>query len=112
MKATWELSTKEQLPTRITKGPFTLDLLSHKAFLKNNILDLTNTEFRLLYLCMQSEGDVMSYETICHSIWQRNMEKEKNVVQAAIKRFRQKIGAAGYDICAVRGKGYIFIEKV
>ena len=104
----WELSRRAQLPKKIIKGPFTLDLLSNQALLDGHKLDLTNTEFKLLYLCIQNEGKIMEFEYIYENIWQRDMGDDKNAVQAAVKRFRQKIEKAGYDIYAVRGKGYIF----
>jgi len=41
--------SRAHVDTRLTKGPFTLDLLSNQAFLDEHILDLTNIEFRLLH---------------------------------------------------------------
>ncbi|MCL2201618.1 MAG: winged helix-turn-helix domain-containing protein [Oscillospiraceae bacterium] len=108
---TWELSSGDALPTKIIKGPFSLDLLSNQALLRGNVLELTNKELKLLYLCIQNEGKIIDYETIAESVWQRPMGDNMSVVQAAVKRFRQKINTAGYDICAVRGKGYLFSER-
>ncbi|MCL2201619.1 MAG: response regulator transcription factor [Oscillospiraceae bacterium] len=104
----WEQSRREQLPRKIVKGPFALDLLSNQATLNGHMLDLTATEFKLLYLCIQNEGKIMDFDHIYESIWQRPMGDDRNAVQAAVKRFRQKMEPAGYDIYAVRGKGYIF----
>jgi len=50
----------------------------------------------------------MNLEDIYESIWQRPMGDDKNTLQAAVKRFRQKVEPIGYSIYAVRGKGYIF----
>ena len=98
------------LQWEFTREPFTLDLLSGQAFVNEEPLPLTNTEFKLLYLCLQNEGKIMAFEFIYENIWQRPMGNDKNAVQAAVKRFRQKIEPFGYDIYAVRNKGYI-LEK-
>jgi len=57
---------------------------------------------------LQNEGKIMEFSFIYENIWQLPMGEDKNAVQAAVKRFRQKIEPAGYDIYAVRNKGYIF----
>ncbi|MCL2223963.1 MAG: response regulator transcription factor [Defluviitaleaceae bacterium] len=102
----WEISRRNSL--KFTRGSFTLDLLAGQACANEEPLPLTGTEFKLLYLCLQNEGKIMEFEFIYENIWQRPMGTDKNAVQAAIKRFRQKIEPVGYDIYAVRNKGYIF----
>jgi len=104
----WELSKREEMPKTIIKGSLTLDMLSNQAYLNDQVLDLTKIEFKLLYLCMQNEGKIMSFESIYETVWKRPMIDDKNAVQAAIKRLRQKIESTEYDIYAIRGKGYIF----
>jgi len=104
----FELSKREVLPEKIIKGHMTLDILSSQALLKNEVMDLTKTEFKLLYLFVQNEGKTMPFESIYKTVWNRPMSDDKNAVQAAVKRLRQKIEAAGYNIRAVRGEGYVF----
>ena len=102
----WEFSRRNNL--KFSHGPFTLDLLAGQAQANDEQLTLTSTEFKLLYLCLQNEGKIMEFGFIYESIWQNQMGDDKNAVQAAVKRFRQKIEPVGYDIYAVRNKGYIF----
>jgi len=102
----WEQSRQDNLT--FVKGPFTLDLLSAQAFADGTPLILTGTEFKLLYLCLQHEGKIMAFDFIYQNIWQRPIGNDKNAVQAAVKRFRQKLIPLGYDVYAVRNKGYIF----
>ena len=102
----WEMSRRNDLT--FTCGPFVLDFPSGQAHANGELLLLTSTEFRLLYLCLRNEGKIMEFGFIYEDIWQRPMGNDKNAVQAAVKRFRQKIEPAGYDIYAVRNKGYIF----
>jgi len=104
----WEFSKREVIPTKITKGSLLLDVMSTQAYVGDNVLDLTKTEFKLLYLLMQNEDNIITYETIYETIWKRPMGKDKNSVQAAVKRLRQKIEPAGYGVHAIRGKGYVF----
>ena len=104
----WEFTRRSDFKFKLE--PFTLDLLSGQAFVNDEPLPLTNTEFKLLYLCLQNEGKIMAFDFIYENIWQRPMGSDKNAVQASVKRFRQKIEPFGYDIYAVRNKGYI-LEK-
>ena len=90
------------------QNSLSLDVLSNQAYINGEVLNLTNIEFKLLYLCMQNEGKTMSYETIYETIWKRPLANDKNAVQAAIKRLRKKIASTEYDIYAIRGKGYVF----
>jgi DNA-binding response OmpR family regulator len=107
----FELSKREVMPEKIVKGLLTLDILSNQAMLKDEVMDLTVTEFKLLYLCMQNEGKTMSFEEIYETVWKRPMAEDNNAVKSAVKRMRHKINQAGYDIRAVRGQGYRF-EKL
>ena len=104
----WEMSKRGEVPTKITKGALTLDVFSSQAYINDQILYLTKTEFKLLCLFMQNEGKVIAFETIYEAIWKRPIGDDKKAVQAAVKRFRQKLEPTGYDVYAVRGKGYVF----
>lgn len=108
VEASLQWETSRQNNFKFTCGPFMLDLLGSQAYVNGEPLSLTATEFKLLYLCLQNEGKIMEFSFIYENIWQLPMGEDKNAVQAAVKRFRQKIEPAGYDIYAVRNKGYIF----
>jgi len=53
----------------------------------------------------------MSAEYIYKNAWGQPMAGDKNAVRMAISRLRGKIEPSGYDISAIRGKGYIFEKK-
>ena len=108
----WELSKRENIPEKITKGSLTLDMLSSRAFVNGNVLNLTNIEFKLLCLCIQNEGQLMDFELIYQTIWTRPMVNDRNAVQAAVKRLRQKIAPTGYRISVRRDKGYVFAKNI
>jgi len=105
------LRRTQQVPQTITKGPLTLDLLSSCAFHSGENLMLTDKEFNLLLMLTQNEGQTLSPEYIYEKIWGQPLVGGKNVVQSAVKRFRQKIQPTGYDIKTVYGKGYVFEES-
>ena len=109
----WELSRHEEMemPEKITKGALVLDMLSSQAYINDTIMDLTSTEYKLLHLCMKNEGEIMSFESIYETVWRRPLVNNRNAVQAAVKRLRQKIESTGYDIHAVRNNGYVFRKK-
>ena len=107
----WSLSKRTELPKVVTKGSITLNLLSRRALLNGADLELTGKDFDLLYLFIQNQGKLLSAEFIYEAVWARPMGEDENAVRTAIKRFRQKIQPAGYDVKASRGKGYIFNEE-
>ena len=105
------LQGAQRLPETVSKGALKLDLLSNRAYINRDDLNLTEKEFAIIRLFTQNEGKIMSAETVYEKVWGQPMAGDRNAVQVAITRLRKKIEPAGYGIVSVRAKGYIF-EKV
>lgn len=72
-------------------------------------LDLTKTEYDLLYLLAKNKNHVMQREQIITDVWGYDSEVETNVVDVYIRYLRNKLKPFGKDkyIETVRGVGYV-----
>ncbi|WP_251517037.1 MULTISPECIES: response regulator transcription factor [Staphylococcus] len=72
-------------------------------------LDLTKTEYDLLYLLAENKNHVMQREQIITDVWGFDSEVETNVVDVYIRYLRNKLKPFGKDkyIETVRGVGYV-----
>ncbi|MED4079612.1 response regulator transcription factor [Halalkalibacterium halodurans] len=80
-----------QLPSELRSGPFHL-LIQERRFYKNEVeIVLTPTEWSLVKLLMEREGEGVSRNEILTEIWGRYYTGELKVVDVNIRRIRQKI---------------------
>jgi len=98
----------EQVPDAVSVGSLRLDMLANRAYIDGEDLSLTDKEFAIIRLLVQSEGDVISADDVYERIWGQPMAGDRNALQVAITRLRKKIEPAGYNIISMRGKGYVF----
>lgn len=71
-------------------------------------LELTGTEFRLLRYFMINPGKLLSKSRLTEHVYEGDMDRDSNVIEAYVKRLRQKIGSE--LIHTRRGQGYVFGE--
>jgi two-component system OmpR family response regulator len=67
---------------------------------------LTGTEFRLLRYFMVHPGTILSKTRLTEHVYEGDMDRDSNVIEAYVKRLRSKIGQS--LIQTRRGQGYIF----
>ena len=92
-------------------GPIRVDVDSRRAYLRDQPLSLTATEFRLLELFLSSPGRVFSREQLLNSIWGEGYHVSPRNVDVHIRRLRERIEDTPDDpqwIQTVRGFGYRF----
>jgi len=89
-----------------------IDLLKHKVYRADKVIDLTPKEFSLLSLLARREGEVLSRTLIAEQVWDMNFDSDTNIIDVAIRRLRQKIdsGFKNKLIHTIRGVGYV-LEK-
>lgn len=85
-------------------GEVKIDPSKHKAFFKDNEVNLTTTEFDLLSLLVQNGGDVVSRNKILDQVWGYDEDVSTNVVEVYIRYLRNKIPEIKIE--TVRGVGY------
>jgi DNA-binding response OmpR family regulator len=69
-------------------------------------VELTGTEFRLLRYMMINPGKLLSKSRLTEHVYEGDADRDSNVIEAYIKRLRQKIGKALIE--TRRGQGYVF----
>lgn len=96
--------------SRLQSGNLQLDLLSRRAWVGDEPLDLTSREFTLLEYLMRHPGQVLSRQQLLTAVWEQDFDPGSNVVDVYISYLRRKIDTAGQPstIATVRGSGYRF----
>lgn len=64
---------------------------NHKCFLYNEEIDLTPTEFSILWYLCENRGKIVSSEELFTSIWGEKSYDCNNTIMVHIKRLRQKL---------------------
>ncbi|MBN1230871.1 MAG: response regulator transcription factor [Anaerolineales bacterium] len=99
------------LPT-LTLGDVVLDPASYKVHIREDqVAQLTQLEFRLLYTLMTYRGQVVPAETLVEHIWGYSGDGNRELVRGLVKRLRSKISQDKEDIQYIKtvaGVGYYF----
>jgi two-component system phosphate regulon response regulator PhoB len=96
--------------SRIERDGLSVDLDGHKAFIDDEELPLTATEFRLLAELLRSSGRVRTRDQLLTTVWGYEFEGYARTVDTHVRRLRQKLGDKASFIETVRGVGYRFKE--
>ncbi len=91
------------------QGPFTMNLRNHTLDKAGQRIRLTQVEYNIMKLFMQSPGRALSREDILSEVWGREYEGELKIVDVNIRRLRIKIEddtANPTYITTVWGYGY------
>jgi DNA-binding response OmpR family regulator len=93
-------------PTAVVGG-LAVDMRAHRATVKNETLDLTPTEFRLLAALAARPGQVIERKALLRAGWPEERDPDPEWLKAHLARLRSKLVAAGApDLVNVRGVGY------
>jgi two-component system KDP operon response regulator KdpE len=93
-------------------GPLEVDFARQEARLDGQRLDLTPTEYKLLYHLVRNVGHVLAHTTLLAKVWGREYVDEVDYVRVYIRRLRDKLGdspEAPRFIATERGLGYRFL---
>jgi len=92
--------------TEIKSGPFLLDKNTLDCFIDGEKVDLTPTEFKLLNLLIERDGQAQTRDDLLREVWGYRDLTNSRTLDTHIKRLREKIGAHASAIETVRGVGY------
>jgi two-component system, OmpR family, KDP operon response regulator KdpE len=93
-------------------GDLEVDFSAQEARLKGERLDLTPTEYKLLYQLVRNAGRVLTHGTLLAKVWGREYVDEVDYVRVYIRRLRDKLGddpERPRYIATERGLGYRFL---
>jgi two-component system KDP operon response regulator KdpE len=93
-------------------GDLEVDFAAQEARLNGERLDLTPTEYKLLYHLVRNAGRVLPHGTLLAKVWGREYVDEVDYVRVYIRRLRDKLGDdpdRPHYIRTERGLGYRFL---
>jgi two-component system phosphate regulon response regulator PhoB len=89
-------------------GTVRIDLAAHRAFVADEELQLTATEYRLLAWLAEHAGRLCTRGELLEKVWELPASLNTRTVDTHVKRLRQKLGSAAGYVETVRGAGYRF----
>lgn len=72
-------------------GALVINQETHQCFLYDKELTLTPTEFKILWVLAQNQGNVVSSETLFEQVWGEKYFDSNNTVMVHIRRLREKL---------------------
>ena len=109
-----------QMPAPVSRAPsfrsgdLEVDFAARDVRLRGERLDLTPTEYKLLYHLVRNAGHVLQHGTLLAKVWGREYVDEVDYIRVYIRRLREKLGDDPEDpryIRTERGLGYRFVAE-
>jgi len=98
----------ERATTRLQLADLELDEETHEVFRAGEIVELTNTEFRLLRYLLMNAGRVLSRSQILDHVWKYDFGGDASVLETYISYLRRKVDQVQPSLIhTVRGVGYV-----
>ena len=91
-------------------GNISLDVLNYRVSVKDEVIETSPTEFKLLHYLMENMGRVLTREQILSAVWGLDFATDGAVLDTYISYLRKKIGDNA-NIRTVRGVGYQIESK-
>lgn len=105
------ISLVSDTPKTLTIRDISINLDTHEVRKAGKIVDLTYTQFKLLYLLASQRESVFSRNDILAKVWGENTYVTDRTVDVHVKRLREKLGERGQPsryIQTIHGLGYRF----
>jgi two-component system response regulator MtrA len=109
LRAVLRRSGAEHPPAVLRIGELAIDPAAFRATKRDEPLDLTATEFRVLHELAAHAGRVLTREHLLHHVWKYDYLGDSRLVDMAIKRVREKVEdnpSQPRYVTTVRGVGY------
>jgi len=90
----------------IGEGAIEMDLERFEVLLSGIPVELTTTEFKILFLLASKPGRVFSRDQILDQLWGHEKIVLDRTVDVHIKNLREKLGPASRYLINIRGVGY------
>ncbi|MDZ4720176.1 MAG: response regulator transcription factor [Roseiflexaceae bacterium] len=78
-------------PVAAGNTEITIDKQKREVLVRNEIVDLTPTEYDLLLLLAENAGTVLNHETLLHGVWGQEYTKDNDYLKVYIWHLRRKI---------------------
>ncbi len=94
----------------VAAGPLSIDAGRHRVTVNQTPLDLTHSEFQVLWFLLAKKGWVFTRGQIMDAVHGENYAVTERSVDVTIAGLRKKLGSCADLIETVRGVGYRFRE--
>jgi len=91
----------------ITVGRLRLNAATRRAWVGDEAMEFTSTEFDILDLLVRASGRIVTREEMCAMLYQRKPTPFERALDVHISRLRKKTQGAGVVIRSIRGSGYL-----
>lgn len=85
---------------------------SRSVSVDDHPIDLTHTEFEILYMLMEQSGTVVTRDALIVRIWGYDYEGEERTINTHIRNLRSKLGDKAKHIATIVRNGYKFVVEV
>ena len=87
-----------------------MDYDKKEVYIDGELINLTQTEFSLLYVLLSNRGTIFSRQQLMEKVW-GNVVVTDRTVDVNITRLRKKLGSFTPLIANKQGIGYYFDDK-
>lgn len=105
------VSKRNETEEIIKVDNITINKTSREVIIDDKVVEMTHTQFELLYLFLSNPNIVLSRENIIKNIWGYDYEADDRTIDAHIKLLRNKLGKHRDNIKTIRKVGYKFEYK-
>ena len=102
------MNGEEKKKETLSSGDINMDVTSHRAYLGDREISLTQKEYALLEYFLTHKGIALSRDKLLTEVWGYNYVGETRTVDVHIRHLREKLGSEGDKIETVKGLGYRF----
>lgn len=102
------MNGEEKKKETLSSGDINMDVTSHRAYLGDREISLTQKEYALLEYFLTHKGIALSRDKLLTEVWGYNYVGETRTVDVHIRHLREKLGYEGDKIETVKGLGYRF----
>jgi DNA-binding response OmpR family regulator len=105
---------QQAVKTEYSYGCFTISASAREAWLHDEVLDLTTTDFDLLWLLASNPGKIFTRDAILEILRGIDYDGVDRSVDIRISRLRKKLSddtSHPLRIKTIRGKGYLFVKE-
>ena len=86
--------TTAKRPRRVRNGDLLVDLDDHRAFVGDQEVRLTPTEFRLLGYLVEHAGQLVTHRQVLSGVWGAGYGSDVHLLRMTIRNLRAKLDAA------------------
>jgi pSer/pThr/pTyr-binding forkhead associated (FHA) protein len=103
---------------QINIGDLRIDREKRVAYVENDVITMSDKEWRLFLMLYDQAGSLVSFETVKRTVWSERIPDEGGVpdvgndeLSSLVYRIRKKLQNSRYTIQTVRGTGFLFEPK-